>query len=136
MGRATVRPKIWKYLTERPGEEIHVDTMASDLGLDRSQVQQGMRYLVDKNLVEQVIQGNSWRYQGRKADFVEEPVPVPEGDLEAVKAVASVPTQAGVVVEFVKSLGDLFEVVKCLNDGRLLLQDSEGVLYVAKKLET
>jgi hypothetical protein len=132
MGRATVRPKIWKYLTERPGEEIHADTMAYDLDLTRSQVQQGMRYLVDKNLVEQVLQGNSWRYQGRKADPVEEP----KEELAVVKAVASTPIQAGVMVEFVNGQGDLLEVIRCLNDGRLLLQDSGGVLYTAKKLET
>jgi len=139
MARATVRPVLWRYLTDRPGEEIHADTMGSDLGLTRGQIQQGMRFLVDKGLVEQVIQGNSWRYRGVKADQVEglvDEAVTPKEELATVKAVASQPITAGVLVEYVKTPGDLFEVIRCMNDGRLLLEDLDGNLYVAKKLET
>jgi predicted transcriptional regulator len=145
----TVRPMIWEYLTDRPGEEIHLNTMVMDLDLTRSQIQQGMRYLVDKGFVDQVIQGNSWRYLPKQTwtegidfhrvdgKFVEGPAPVlSEGALTVVKAVAAGDIEKGQAVQYVKTVGDLFEVIKNLNDGRLLLQDSEGVLYVAKKLET
>jgi hypothetical protein len=132
MSRATVRPVVWEYLTDRPGEEIHLNTMHIDLGLTRNQIQQGMLYLVDRGLVEPVIRGNSWRYLGLKIDQVDSP----EEDLPVVKAVASQPIAAGALVQYVKTPGDLFEVVQCLKDGRLLLQDPDGVLYVAKKLET
>lgn len=136
MGRASVRPRLWKYLTERVGEEIHASTMGSDLGLTRPQIQQGMLYFADRGLVETVVRGNSWRYLGMTADDLDVADDTPKEELAIVKAVASGPIEAGSMVEYVKLPGDLFEVVKCLNDNRLLLQDPDGDLYVAKKLET
>lgn len=128
--RMSVRPKLMVYLTEHIGETVHLETIMSDLDLDRGQVQQGMLHFSDKGIVEIVIRGNSWRYQP-KPD-----VPPQLGDLATVQAVASGPIAVGQVVEAVQTPGDLFEVIKCLNDGRLLLQDDQGDLFVAKRLET
>lgn len=67
---------------------------------------------------------------------------------ETIKVTAAGPIERDQLVQCVQTDGaavkapenshapqDLFEVVKCLKDGRLLLQDPEGVLYVASKLE-
>lgn len=126
----SVRPKIMVYLTEHIGETVHVETIMSDLGLERSQVQQGMLYFSTRGLVETILGGNSWRYRPEPEEPVE-PVTAP-----AVTAVAASPIVIGQTVQYVRAPGDLFEVVNVLKNGKLLLQDDQGELFVARKLET
>jgi hypothetical protein len=146
MGRMIVRPVIWEYMTSHIGEHVHVNTIASDLGLKKAQVQQGMLHLVDKGLVKIIIRGSSWVYEGPQpvekiddSEFHYEVDPAGGGadplPGQTVKAVASGSIGRGQLVEYVQGPGDLLEVVKCLNNGEILLQDSNGTLYVATKLD-
>jgi hypothetical protein len=133
-----VRPLIMEYLTGHPGEYLHLATMTTDLGLTVAQVQQGMMHFVDKGLVEIVVRGNTWFYEPKvKTD------PIPDSEFhyevdplpgETVEAITVAPVDKGQAVQYVKETGDLFEVVKYLNSGKMLLQNSEGVLYVAERL--
>lgn len=136
MGRMTVRPLLIKYLTEHPDDIIHVSAMETDLGLTRAQVQQGMTYLMDKGVAEAVVRGSAWRYvppsnEVRLPDsaFHFEGDPVPGETVEVIQGPAS-----GRIAEN-GSPGDLMEVVKCLNGGKILLQDNDGVLFVATRLD-
>lgn len=139
MGRMTVRPVLWKYMTDHVGEYVHAGTMTSDLGLTKQQVQQGMLHLADKGLVRIVVRGSSWVYEGAQpvekiddTEFHYEGDPLPG---ESPKAVNGVEVETGQKVPYVQGSGDLMEIIKCLNNGDILLQDSNGTLYVATRLE-
>lgn len=133
--RATIRPVLLEYFMNRPGEVVHINTIMSELELSRAQVQGGMRSLLDKGLVNTVLMGNAWEYRVPNKEpgaplsayhFEGDPMPG-----ETVKAVAN-----GEMVKVVDPAepGDLMEIVKCLNDGRILLQDNQGDLFVATRL--
>lgn len=130
MSRMTVRPLIHKYLTDHPGEVLHVATMMEDLDLTKGQVQQGMGWMIDKGIVEPIIRGNSWTYRPKPiqqpplSDYHFEGDPRPGETVEVIDDVEANGVE-----------GDLMEILRCLNDGRVLLQNAEGVLFVAERLE-
>jgi hypothetical protein len=124
----SVRPVLMKYLTDHPGEVLHLATMMEDLRLTKQQVQQCMGWMIDKGQAEAIVRGSSWIYRPPR---IEDPAPLSayhfEGDPRPGDVVEPVETNG---VE-----GDLMEIVRCLNDGRVLLQNSDGVLFVATRMD-
>lgn len=112
MGRMPVRSMVMEFLAQHVDQVVHVDQVMEDLGLDKVQVQQGMNHLLNKGVVEAVVRGNAWIYRARITNGPVEVVEVPAGDL-----------------------GGFMEIVKPLNDGRILLQDTHGALFIATKVE-
>lgn len=132
MARVSVRPVLLKYLTGNIGEVVHLDTMINDTGLRKTQVQQGMFRLAEAGVVEVVLHSNAWIY--RPPQVSNEPPPSETDVDNAVAKTREIADRAETPATASTDL-DLFEMVKCLNDGRLLIQDPEGVLYIARKLD-
>lgn len=132
MTRVSVRPALVRYLTDHPGEVLHIDDIMEDLKLTRAQVQQGMTWMMDKGLAEAMVRGSSWIYRPPRTEDPE----LQSG--QVVQAVASGPVEEGQLVEIVADSvgpGDLMEVIRCLKNGDVLLEDKDGTLFVATRLE-
>lgn len=133
--RVSIRPALVKYLTDHPGEVLHVGDIMEDLGLNRAQVQQGMTWMMDKGLATAMVRGSSWTYRPPKIDRPVDGDPEPG---QVVRAVANGVIEEGQLAEIVADSvgpGDLMEVIRCLKNGDILLEDNDGTLFVATRLE-
>lgn len=98
--------KVLNYLNANPNLNLTVEDVSKNTGLDKSQVQSAMSRLKQRGLnIEVVLAGNCYRY---------------------------IPTS--VTSNGHKNNRKLFEEIGTAKDGRIVIQDTDGNLYVATQL--
>lgn len=118
-----IRPVVVDYLRKHPHEIIMVADMVAALGLSREQVQAQMRLLIRDGMNIRVLsQAAAWQ-------FISGP--------EMVNG--SAPVQLDEVPEPVKEEPEenrkIFVQIGVTRAGAPLVQDAEGLIYVARELE-
>lgn len=124
MARGSVRPVLTRYLVDHLGEIVHADTIMSETGLTRTQIQQGIVGLIGRGVrISIEMPSNAWRYLGPENGSA------PVGELVPVTEV-----KTGVVT--VKDTrGTLYEEIgRSPDDTFVILQDAEGGLWRAEVL--
>lgn len=128
MGFPSVKPYVLNYYAERPGLQIDVDTVATDLGLTVNQVKAAMYNLVNKDKLSFVpIMRDVWEYRPTKGSRT--PVAASSAPVDTV----SVPLTSVAVKR--KAEGRIFEEMGVNREGRSLIRDIDSrEFFVAEPL--
>lgn len=126
-GWQPIRPLIVDYLRKHPNEIVMVNDMKIALGLSKEQIQAQMRLLIKDGLSVRIVsQASAWQFVPGSpvaetmngnvpAALPEETAPEPVKEPEETKRV--------------------FVQIGTTRAGAPLVQDAEGVIYVARELE-
>lgn len=86
-------PKVWEYLTSRPGETVYVAEITEATGLSKVQIQTALARLrkdsVIRKEVDVVMIGHAWRYMPNRPGLERPPVetmPAPRESTTTVQA--------------------------------------------------
>lgn len=76
-------PRIWEYLTKRPGSTVYIGEIEEATGLSEDQVRSGIaRMRRDPAVAEEILvvhQGHAWRYMPHRPGGDQEPGQLPPG---------------------------------------------------------
>lgn len=134
MRDGTVRSKVSAYLVRHLGEICHVDTIASETGLRRTQVQSAVNSMIGAGVaIEISVPGNAWRFTGPARVELTEPVAEPAVEITEPAPAGLEVAPAQVITPMI--LRDtLYEEIGTDPSGFVILRDTEGCLWQARRL--
>lgn len=136
MSKLRYRTEVIRYLTDRPGQVVYRQDVATDVGVTADQVQSCV-YNVIRNSpiganIEVVIGGNAWRYVPSSPNATAPPI---NGAPQPTPPSVTVPVNVGSrrsAPPVTPATSRVFEEIGESQDGTIIIQESEtGALYRA-----
>jgi len=136
-----------RYMTQRPGQVVFVDEIAEGTGFTQKQIVSALGYLRAKNDVMRVeikviVAGKSWQYLPTMQPQVATPereqphVSAPPPSTEPAASTTPAKPRQRAARAVTNGNAELFEEVGRMADDGIIIKDSRGVMYVARKLTT
>lgn len=124
--------EVIRVLGEANGKPVHVDTIASQVGITREQVQKSISSARSRNdtPIEVVVKGRSYRWGGAPTAVSDE-----SGDEKVASRVPSTPTPPVAPVSAPPEVSAMYELVGITASGRLVLRDEAGGVGIYEKVD-